>query len=151
MPTTLPYTLRPATQQDQPTIRAIIRASRINPMGLKWTQFVLAVADGEVIGCGQVKPHRDGSRELASIAVLPGWRSQGIAAAIINHLLATHQPPLWLTCSSELIPFYQKFGFVEVTEPAPMPPYFRRVFRLARLLFRFGSTGRYLAVMLHPF
>lgn len=142
------YHLRPATPTDQPAIKAIIRASRINPIGLKWSQFVLAeTADNTLIGCGQVKPHSDGSRELASIAVLPLWQQQGIATAIIHHLLAVHQPPLWLTCTSELIPFYQKYGFAEIKDPAPMPPYFRRIFRLSQWLVWLLRTDKYLAVM----
>ena len=143
------YTLRPATQADQPAIKDLIRTSHINPMGLNWPRFVVAVtADHTIIGCGQVKPHRDGSRELASIAVTPDWRKQGIATVIISHLLATHTPPLWLTCSSKLIPFYQKFGFIEINEPAQITPYFRRMFRLSQWLIKLMKPDRYLAVML---
>ena len=118
-------------------------------MGLKWPQFVLAVtADNTIIGCGQVKPHRDGSRELASIAVVPEWRNQGIAAAIINHLLSHHTPPLWLTCESRLVPFYQKFGFLEIKEPGQMTSYFRGIFRFSQWLVWLMKSDRYLAVML---
>ena len=142
------YGLHPATSTDQATIKAIIHANRINPMALKWPQFVLAVtADHTIIGCGQVKPHRDGSRELASIAVLPDWRNQGIATAIINYLLTIHQPPLWLTCSSKLIPFYQKFSFIEIKDPAQMTPYFQRIFHLSQWLVWLLKADRYLAVM----
>ncbi len=126
-------TLRPATKDDFPAIRALIYAARINPLGLDWRRFVLAVDEGGApIGCGQVKTHRDGSRELASIAVQPAWRGQGVARAIIQHLLAAHPPPLYLTCRPSLGPFYEKFGFRVIAEPE-MPPYFRRIKRLARL------------------
>lgn len=142
--------MRSATQADQAAIKAIIRANRLNPLGIKWSRFTLAVTAGsEIIGCGQIKPHHDGSRELASIAVTPEWRHRGIATALINHLLAAHAPPLWLTCESKLIGFYQQFGFMEMQDPAQMPPYFRRVARLARILLHLTPTDNYLAVMLH--
>jgi N-acetylglutamate synthase-like GNAT family acetyltransferase len=141
--------LRPANQADQAAIKAIIYANWLNPLGLKWSQFILAeTAHNQIIGCGQVKPHRDGSRELASIAVIPSWRNQGIAAAIINQLLAAHSPPLWLTCESRLVPFYEKFGFAQISDPARMPPYFRRLARLSRLWQRFAPGQKVLAVML---
>jgi N-acetylglutamate synthase-like GNAT family acetyltransferase len=116
---------------------------------VRWPQFVLAVtADDQIIGCGQVKSHNDGSRELASIAVVPEWRKQAIASRIITHLMATHVSRLWLTCSSEMIPFYQKFGFGEIKEPAHMSPYFRRIFRFSQWLVWLMRSDRYLAVML---
>ncbi|MEW5988852.1 MAG: GNAT family N-acetyltransferase, partial [Chloroflexota bacterium] len=119
-----------------------------NPSGLDWQRFVLAV-DGrdEMIGCGQVKPHRDGSWELASIAVVPEWRGRGVARAIIEHLMARADPPLWLMCNSKLIPLYERFGFREVKETAAMPPYFRRIIHLASPFFRLLPAGEYLAVM----
>jgi N-acetylglutamate synthase-like GNAT family acetyltransferase len=142
------YHLRLATEADQAKIKAIIRAHRLNPLGLNWNQFIVAeTAESEIIGCGQVKTHRDGSRELASIAVIESWRSQGIATAIIHRLCARYPPPLWLTCESRLMPFYEKLGFVEVQDVAQMAPYFRRVARLAHLFLRVMPTDKYLAIM----
>ena len=43
-------------------------------------------SQGEVIGCAQIKPHRDGSRELASLVVHPDYRGQGIARRMIQYL-----------------------------------------------------------------
>lgn len=84
---------------------------------------------GGMIACGQVKPHRDGSLELASIAVEPAWRKQGAARAVIENLLAAHPGPLYLTCRANLGPFYEKFGFTRLS-PGKAPAYFRRVARL---------------------
>lgn len=131
-------------------IKALIRAVQINPIGLKWPRFLVAVTlGGELIGCGQVKPHRDGLRELASVAVKKAWRNQGIASAIIEALLAGHPAPIWLTCANRLIPFYEQFGFSEVIRYRDMPFYFR----LAKFAFRlyqiFTRTDAYLAVMVN--
>ena len=125
-------TLRPARATDQPIIDHLIHDVGINPMSLDWHRFVIAEDEGLVIGVGLIKPHRDGSRELASIAVIPERRGQGIARQIIEHLLAQESETLYLTCRSQLESFYARFGFRRI-EPDAMPPYFRRMIRLANL------------------
>jgi N-acetylglutamate synthase-like GNAT family acetyltransferase len=133
-----PYQIRPALESEHPRIKALIYAAKINPMNLDWRRFIVAVTpDGDLIGCGQVKPHRDGSLELASIAVGAEWRRRGIARAIIEALLTAHPGELYLTCRSHLGSFYEKFGF-QIIEEAQMPPYFRKISRLARM---FSPTG----------
>jgi len=142
------FTLRPATQADFPAIRRLIHEVQINPMGLDWRRFSMAVdANDRLVGCGQVKQHQDGSLELASIAVLPEWRKQGVARAIILHLLETHPRPLYLTCRGRLGPFYEKFGFQEVTASAELPPYFRRITRLVKVFQRLRLSHEHLLVM----
>jgi amino-acid N-acetyltransferase len=141
------YRLQTATSDQQGQIKALVRAARINPLGLDWQRFVVAIDEnGVVIGCGQIKPHRDGSWELASIVVAPAWQGQGVARAAIEHLLASSQRPLWLTCVSTLAPFYTRFGFHEVTTLAEMTPYFRWVSRLFRIL-AYLSPSNSLSVM----
>lgn len=141
------FTLRPAAETDAGTIRRIIYQARINPMSLHWQRFILAVDEqGEVIGCGQVKPHRDGALELASIAVVPAWQGQGVASQIIQHLLAQHPGRLYLTCRSSLVPFYERFGF-QVISLDQMPPYFRRMARLFNRFQPFLRPGEGLSVM----
>lgn len=127
------FTIRPATAGDGPDIRSLVRLARINPIGLDWVRFVVAgTPEGELIGCGQIKTHADGSRELASIAVFPRWRGRGAARAIIEHLLVISPGTLYLTCRSSLGPFYEKFGFRAIGE-GEMPGYFRRIYRLIRV------------------
>ncbi len=117
-------------------------------MSLHWEHFILAVnAQGEMIGCGQIKPHIDGSRELASIAVEQCCRGRGVARAVIERLMQGQTPPLYLTCRSKLVPLYEKFGFRAVERTQEMPAYFRliaRAFKVFRWLFQ--SEDR-LAVM----
>ena len=141
------YRLQAAKATQQRQIKALVRAARINPLGLDWRRFMVALDEnGVIIGCGQIKPHRDGSWELSSIVVTSAWQGQGVARAIIEHLLAGSPRPLWLTCVSTLDPFYTRFGFREVTALADMPPYFRRVSRLFRLL-AYLSPSNSLSVM----
>jgi amino-acid N-acetyltransferase len=125
------FALRPAISADEAAIRRMVHAEHINPAGLDWRRFVVAVDEGgEVIGCGQVKPHRDGSRELASLVVVPAWRGRGVGRAIIEHLIVSHPGRLYLTCRSTLGPLYEKFGFRAIP-PSEMTPYFRKLKRLA--------------------
>lgn len=143
------YTIRPANQSDQKEIRNLIHLVRINPMNLDWLRFVVAVNSlGEIIGCGQVKSHSDGSLELASIAVAVDYRKQGIASAIINHLLNIYPKPLYLTCRADLEGFYRPFGFHTILENE-MPPYFRRVSRIAGLLLKLSRQEESLLVMIY--
>jgi len=139
--------LSPANETDQARITAIIREARINPMDLKWKNFVVAVdeATGEIVGTGQIKTHRDGSRELASIAVLPEYQGRGLARQIIEHLLAQTAGTLYLTCRSPMGPMYEKFGFREIGVDE-MTPYFRRLKKIAGV-FNLLTRDEYLMVM----
>lgn len=141
------FSLRAATADDIEAIRWLVHVGQINPTGLDWRRFVVAVNhDEEVIGCVQVKPHRDGSRELASLVVHPDRRGDGVARALIEHMLAAQPGELFLMCRSVLGPFYEKFGF-QTVQPAEMPEYFRRISRLAGVLNRLRNEGISLLVM----
>jgi len=125
--------LRPAQRKDAPAIWRLIWQVRINPLALDWQRFTLAVdADGRMLACAQVKPHGDGTRELASLAVQAGWRGQGLARALIAHFQQQAGPPLYLTCRVALEPFYNRFGF-QALEDAELTPYFARLQRVANL------------------
>ena len=141
----MPLTIRPATEGDQPTIRRLIREVRLPRMNLHWPNFVVAEEDGAVVGVGQVKSHGDGSRELASIAVVPRRQGEGIGTEVIKTLLAREAGVvLHLSCRRELEGYYERFGFRRVGQPG-YPPYFRRT----TLLFSRISPlfGIYLIVM----
>jgi N-acetylglutamate synthase-like GNAT family acetyltransferase len=134
-------TLRPATADDAADIKALIHLVRINPTGLDWKRFiVVSAADGELVACAQVKPHADGTLELASLAVIPAWRGRGLARRLVERLLSRSPRPLYLTCRSSLGIFYEKFGF-RALAPTELTPYFRRIQRLADVfLFRTDET-----------
>jgi len=141
------YTLQPAAESHAAIIRKMVTGAHLNPADLDWRHFIVAVTpEGGVIGCGQVKSHRDGSRELASMVVRRAYRKQGIARAIIERLLAENPPPLYLMCRSRLGPFYEKFGFRIITIDE-MPRYFQRISKLAGLLGLLSRRGETLLVM----
>jgi N-acetylglutamate synthase-like GNAT family acetyltransferase len=141
------YHLRPANAGDMLAIRSLIYQTGINPMGLDWRRFILAVdSRDQVIGCGQIKPHRDGTRELASIAVRPGWRRQGVASAIIERMLDENPGTLYLTCREHLGPFYARFGF-QVIDTSRMPAFLHQATKFFGLLKRLGVVKEGLLVM----
>jgi N-acetylglutamate synthase-like GNAT family acetyltransferase len=116
------FKLRPAEHSDHAAIRRMIYQASINPLGLNWRRFVVITDQkGELAACGQIKPHRDGSHEMASLAVLPDYRGQGLARSIIEHLLEQAPRPVYLTCRGSLERLYQKFGFHTVELPQQMP------------------------------
>jgi hypothetical protein len=78
--------------------------------------------------------------------VVEARRRQGIARAMILELMTTNPPPLYLTCRSALGTFYSQFGFTALGIEQ-MPPYFRRIYRLARVLMRAASGETQMLVM----
>ena len=132
--------VRVATKEDFPVIRTLIREVHINPTGLDWRHFLVVVtSENNLLGCGQIKPHFDGSHELASIAVQERARCQGVARAVIQELLVRDLiRPIYLLCRSQLESFYVKFGFQTIS-PKDMPVYFQRITRVERI---FNSRAR---------
>jgi N-acetylglutamate synthase-like GNAT family acetyltransferase len=144
---TASYIIRKATREDAAFIRRLIWRVGINPLGLDWQRFVVAVHEhGVRIGCAQVKSHKDGSLELASVAVVPLYRHQGVAEMMIREILKNQNPPIYLTCRSSLVSFYERFGFTELLELETMPAYFRKVKRVFNRLEKRKRVER-LAVM----
>jgi N-acetylglutamate synthase-like GNAT family acetyltransferase len=131
------HQIRAAEASDQASIRALIRRVRINPLNLDWQNFHVAVDRNDLmIGCGQIKTHRDGTQELASIAVEVEWRGRGIGADIILSLLDTVDTPLWLVCRSEMGAYYEKFRFRIVEDMDKLPRAYRRMRSMSRLVSR---------------
>ena len=152
--TLIDFSLRPATEADFPDIKGLIRQARINPTKLDWRRFTVAVLgsvrteeDGpEMIGCAQLKPVPRGLTELASLAVRPAYRHQGVGRALIKHLLASAPRPVYLTCRSGLGELYEKFGF-RVLGVDEMPVYYRRLQRLAKTFLELTRRDETLFVM----
>ena len=128
--------LRAATAAEQPLIREMVRDARLNTLGLAWPNFLVAEEVGaaarRVVGMGQLRPHQDGTLELASILVIPEMRGQGVGSQLVNALIAKADRPLYLMCRGEKVGYYARFGFDEVTEAAMVPRSLRLYFRLAR-------------------
>jgi N-acetylglutamate synthase-like GNAT family acetyltransferase len=135
----MPMTIRTATEADQLTIRRLIKEANLNRMSLDWPNFVVAEDCGAIVGLGQVKAHGDGSRELASIAVVPANQGSGIGSEVIRTLLAREDGVLHLTCRSQMQGYYERFGFRRL-ERSEFPAYFRRLIPIVNFFARrFGT------------
>lgn len=144
------FSVLPARPEHAAKIRGLILRSGINPTGLNWERFSVALTpDGDFVGCGQIKPHIGGVMELASVAVEPAWRGRGVGRAIIQALVDSHPGELHLMCQSNLGPLYEKFGFHIISE-VEMPTYFRRVSKLAGVLANLAKASERLLVMRRP-
>jgi N-acetylglutamate synthase-like GNAT family acetyltransferase len=142
------YTLRPALESEAAQINHLVHTVGINPTGLDWRRFIVAVDPaGQIIGCGQIKPHGKDILELASIGVLPDHRGDGVARAIIERLLSTESfRPLYLMCMSHNGPMYEKFGFQSISS-RDMPRYFQRIHKLFELAHVVKKIDEELLVM----
>jgi N-acetylglutamate synthase-like GNAT family acetyltransferase len=141
------YKIRPALESESAQIKALINLVGINPTGLDWKRFIVAVnAEGQVISCGQLKPHGADVLELASIGTLPEYRGQGIARAVIEELLRESPRPLHLMCIAHNGPMYEKFGF-HIIEFKDMPRYFQRIKKLFDVTDAFRRSSEELLVM----
>ena len=139
--------LRPATAADRAVIWRMVRSEHLNPMGLDWRRFLLAVrASGKVVGCVQIKPHGDGTRELASLVVDKALRGSGLARQLIETIRAGQDPPLYLMCRSSLEPLYARFGF-RALSAEEMPGYYRRIYSLIHFMRFFARGSENLSIM----
>ena len=125
--------LRSARESDEKWIKDLIHRVRINPFNLHWEHFIVAeTPQGELIGCGQLKPHQDGCVEMASLAVEEAYREQGVGRRIIALLILQAPRPLYLMCRPGLGEYYAKFGF-QTIQHQDFPPYFSRMRRMIQI------------------
>jgi N-acetylglutamate synthase-like GNAT family acetyltransferase len=119
------YQVRAAGDKDLPGIIALLTPVEGDQERMRAAQFVVAEDDvAGVIGCGRLKPYR-GFVELASIAIAPEWRGQGVGRAIVARLLAARRGRVYLMCEDNRLDFFGQFGFAVAPEaqlPAGLRP-----------------------------
>lgn len=108
--------IRPATTADRSAILSLMRPHDPNRMGLDPTRFLVAEANGHVIGIVQIKRHWDGTPELASLVVAEERRGQGIGSALVRSIVQQHittdpSETLYLFCLAQLAGYYGRLGF----------------------------------------
>ena len=129
------FGLRAAQESDARLIKQMVRRAGINPLGLHWPRFTVAVDErGQVIGCVQIKPHATSVKELASLVVVRPWRSRGVGAALVEAVKARSGGDLWLMCRGDLTPYYARLGFEVISDFPLLDPAFRRYWQLGRLV-----------------
>jgi N-acetylglutamate synthase-like GNAT family acetyltransferase len=120
--------IRSARRADQLHIRALVLSERHAPDGIHWRNFVVAVADGRIVGTVQLRPLPDGHCELGSLAVAPDMRGRGIAARMIETLLAEADGPVQMITGAKFAAYYERFGFRRMAfDEVPRPVCLRYV------------------------
>ncbi|MFM2399929.1 MAG: hypothetical protein RL341_2086 [Pseudomonadota bacterium] len=134
-----PLAVRAALQQDQTLIERSVKSERLNPTDLDWKNFLVATHQDELIGMVQLRKHADGSRELGSLLVAEQARNLGVAARMIDALLAEQSCTVYMITSAQFAGHYRRWGFV------PMSPWFAPRAILANYLL--GRAARVISFL----
>jgi N-acetylglutamate synthase-like GNAT family acetyltransferase len=153
----LPIVIRPATAADQALITKLVRDAHLNPLRLGWVNFLVAEQVEEmgprVVGIGQLRPHKDGIQELASLVVKPQARGSGVGGQLVKALIDKAERPLYLMCDDGKRAYYERFDFYEVRNIAEVPRSLRGLKRIANVVgsifARFTEKPPHLAIMVH--
>jgi amino-acid N-acetyltransferase len=125
-------TVRPAIEANQAGITALVKSERLNPTDLDWRRFWIAVQGDQVVGAAQIRCHPDGSGEVSSLVVARSHRNQGLAARLLDALLAGASTNLYLITGRALERYYQQWGFQSMSI-ARTPRCVRRSYWLGQL------------------
>lgn len=119
--------VRPARTQDVITIRSLVDHYAPDRRLLSKatvtlyedvTDFFVAEADGEVVGCGALHVMWEDLSEVRTVAVLPERQRQGIGSAILEALIqrARDLGVSRVFCLTFEVDFFRHHGFVEFNE-----------------------------------
>lgn len=146
--------IRRAHAEDQDEIVALVHGERLNPHGLEWRNFVVAVDAGRIVGVGQVRPHGRDAGEVGSLVVVPDHRGQGLAGRLVARLVAEERRDLFVVTRREAASHYSRWGF-ECVRPWRAASTVARNYCLGQLFGGLNAimTGRRinrLAVLMRP-
>jgi N-acetylglutamate synthase-like GNAT family acetyltransferase len=130
--------IRKADQGDQAAITTIVRRAHLNPRGLAWRGFVVAERNGSIVGVAQVRVHRDGTHELASLVVRPSLQGRGIASRMIAALLADDRGEMYTLIDRRFADHFRQWGFLPV-DSGRLPRSMLRTYRIGRVVTGIAS------------
>jgi GNAT superfamily N-acetyltransferase len=95
-----------------------------------------------------MRKHSDGSRELGQLVVSKEVRGRGIAAQMIDALLAQEPGPIWMVTAHAFAAVCKRWGFRPI-EPPSAPVEVRRNYRMSSLarVFRMRRPMRPLVIL----
>lgn len=110
-----------ASDQDLPQIKSLIDAVKGDSNNLLSDQFILAKDGQKIIGCVRTIKIGSNYKGLASLAVLPEYRNQGVGAELVKRVISKDlSRPIYLICFAEREKFYNKNNF-KVINPNDLP------------------------------
>ena len=135
------HIIRQAERKDLPAIEQLVHSNQLNPNRLNWKRFIVATDEKDtLIGCGQIKPHFDGSYELASLVVEQNRRSLGLIKDFLIALLErSPSNSVWAIIDKNHIPL-RRYGVRQVKERSQMPLYFKIFFILYPIIKSFHKN-----------
>jgi amino-acid N-acetyltransferase len=142
-------TVRRARAEDQPVISVMVRRARLNPANLHWERFVVAEGDSRTVGVAQLRRHSDGATELASLVVEPDARRHGVAAQMVDALLAEEREPVYTLIDRRFVEPFTRWGFAPV-DPSQLPRSISRGYRIGRVVTGAGSVLRRQRIRIVP-
>ena len=94
-------------------------------------EFVVAEADGRLIGCGALHVMWEDLGEVRTLLVEEGWKHHGVGRAIVERLEA-HAVDLGLSrlfCLTFEVPFFERRGFAQIGEQVVDPDVYTQLLR----------------------
>lgn len=108
-----PLAIRGARESDRERVEAMLEAEDLASTFVP-EEFCVAEADGDVVGCARLAPLPTGGFELASVAVRPDRRGEGIGTRLVERALACADGAVEALC---LQPgFFAGLGFEPLDE-----------------------------------
>ncbi len=112
--------IRPAVADDQAAITLLVHSEHLNPLGLDWRRFVVASDATGLRGAVQLRHHAEAS-ELGSLVVRGDSRGRGVAARLIDAVLARATTRVLMITGAAFARHYERWGFRRIP-PAQTPP-----------------------------
>lgn len=114
--------IRKAVALDQPEIVALVHSERLNPTGLDWRNFCVAVLDGHLVGAVQIRPHAGKAREVGSFVVARGLRGCALGGRLLDYVLRGEAGDVHAITVEGLMPYFSAWGFTrQALCQAPRP------------------------------
>jgi N-acetylglutamate synthase-like GNAT family acetyltransferase len=73
----------------------------------------------KLVACAELRKRR-GCSVIFNLFVKQEYRHQKLGSCLIEHLIHEGKKPIYLSCISDLIPFYNNFGFIAIS-PEQVP------------------------------
>jgi len=119
---------RKSNKEDLAQITGLLKILDLNISNLIADGFWVAATGDLIVGCARIIEMDDGNIELASVAVVAGFRKRGIGGKLIQALLGREKRlPVYLMCRRKNQEFYEEQGFKEIKDDLLPPVYKAKV------------------------
>lgn len=108
--------IRIGREEDRGPVVALLEAEGLEANFVA-DEFLVAEDEGGVVGCARLAPLPEGLSEMASVAVAPDRRGEGIGRALVRRALASAEQPVHALCLQPA--FFRNLGFEAVDEIPP--------------------------------